>query len=472
MRIIFILYLIFSLSTTLNAQHQEIGEKPEVWKEKEIITDSTSILSAFRRGKFSGNFRYFLMATDNSQSLTDYYANAIGGGIKFETARLKNFQFGVSGYFIFNLGSSDLRIPDPSTGQHNRYEIGLFDIEDPNNKKNIDRLEELYLKYHYKNSSITFGKQLLNSPFINLQDGRMRPTEVESFWAEINEFKNTKIELGYIFSISPRSTVGWYDIGESIGIYPVGVNENGTKSGYQGNIDSKGIFITEITHQVNKQLKIQLLDQYAENIFNSALFQINYESKVANDSKLIAGLQLIRQDAIKNGGNTDPLKTYIQKGSLSWVFGGRLGWKNKQWETTLNYTRITAKGRYLMPREWGRDPFFTFMPRERNEGFGDVNAFMGKVAYKINAFPLTASIAAGHFDLPEVNNFELNKYGLPSYNQLNIDLRYKFSNFFKGFESQLLYVYKEKTGNTYGNNKYVINKVDMSSWNFVVNYQF
>jgi hypothetical protein len=31
-----------------------------------------------------------------------------------------------------------------------------------------------------------------------------------------------------------------------------------------------------------------------------------------------------------------------------------------------------------MPREWGRDPFYTFMPRERNEGYGDVNADIDK----------------------------------------------------------------------------------------------
>ena len=68
----------------------------------------------------------------------------------------------------------------------NRYEIGLFDIEDPSNKKDIDRLEELYLKYNFKNATITVGKQLINTPFINLQDGRMRPTVVEGVWTEIN----------------------------------------------------------------------------------------------------------------------------------------------------------------------------------------------------------------------------------------------------------------------------------------------
>ena len=30
---------------------------------------------------------------------------------------------------------------------------------------------------------------------------------------------------------------------------------------------------------------------------------------------------------------------------------------------------------FLMPREWGREPFYTFLPRERNEGLGGVNAW-------------------------------------------------------------------------------------------------
>ena len=91
---------------------------------------------------------------------------------------------------------------------------------------------------------------------------------------------------------------------------------------------------------------------------------------------------MIKQDAVNAGGNNDPAKAYFKKGTKSFSFGGRAGWKNNKWETSLNYTRITAKGKYLMPREWGRDPFFTFLPRERNEGFGDVDAIMAKINQK------------------------------------------------------------------------------------------
>ena len=472
MKKIFILIISLVISLSGFTQHQEINEKPGLWKEKENEADSTSILSAFRKGTFSGHFRYYFMATDNKEGLTDYYANAVGGGIKFETGKFKNFQVGVSGFFVYNIGSSDLSIPDSKTKQMNRYETGLFDIEDPSNKKDIDRLEELYIKYHFKSNHITLGKQLINTPFINLQDGRMRPTEVEGIWTEINSIKKIKLQLGYLYGISPRSTVKWFKVAESIGVYPVGVNDEGIKSAYAGNLESKGIFLAGITTQLNENLKLQFWNQYTENIFNSAMLQADYEYPLTQNSKLFAAAQFVRQDAVNDGGNEDPSKTYFEKGARAITFGTRLGWKNDKWETSLNYNRITADGRYLMPREWGRDPFFTFLPRERNEGLGDAHAVVGKVNYKIPKALVTTSIAFGHYELPDVTDFKLNKYGIPSYNQLNIDARYKFGGILKGLETQLLFVYKGKTGNSYENDKYVINKVDMSLWNIVFNYQF
>jgi hypothetical protein len=154
------------------------------------------------------------------------------------------------------------------------------------------------------------------------------------------------------------------------------------------------------------------------------------------------------------------------------VFSGRICFKSEHWDASVNYTRITADGRYLMPREWGRDHFFTFMPRERNEGAGDVHAVMGKVAYVFNIPGLRAELAAGHFEMPDVKNYRLNKYGQPAYNQYNADVRYAFHGLLKGADVQLLYVYKQATGNTYNNDKYVFNRVNMSLVNLMVNYSF
>lgn len=455
------------------AQHQDVNEKSLLWQGKQNKSaDTTSLLYAFKSGEVHGHFRYFGMVTDNAKGLSDYYANATGGGLSYETVPYKGFQLGVSGFFVYNIGSSDLSKPDLKTNQLNRYEVGLFDITDPSNKNNIDRLEELYLKYAWKNSHITFGKQLVNTPFINLQDGRMRPTETEGLWAEINNIKNTKIETGFLYSISPRSTVEWYKTGESIGLYPTGINTDGTKSGYAGNIKSKGIFLLGITHTFNKDLFVKVWNVLVQNVFNTSMLQADYNYALENKSKLVAGAQYVYQHAIKDGGNEDAAKTYFQKGAKAQTFGAKLGWENKRWQTSFNYNRITKDGRYLMPREWGRDPFYTFLPRERNDGLGDVNAWVIKAGYSMPKSNLKTQLGIGYYDLPDVNDYALNKYGMPSYTQLNIDLRYTFKGFLEGLEPQLLYVYKARSGNIYDNDKYVINKVNMSNWNLVLNYHF
>jgi hypothetical protein len=145
---------------------------------------------------------------------------------------------------------------------------------------------------------------------------------------------------------------------------------------------------------------------------------------------------------------------------------------DKKNQLSLNYTRITKEGRYLMPREWGRDPFFTFMPRERNEGMGDVHAIVAKYTRKIPLKRSQATFMLGHMKLPDIRDYNLNKYGFPSYVQANIDLRHQFSGTLTGLELQLMYVHKWGIANDYANPRFQFNKIDMSNINFVVNFHF
>ncbi len=465
----YFILVLFSISPYfIFAQHQEIHSAPHLWKgKKSMAEDSTSLLFAFKHGKVHGNLRYFFMATENQDHLTDAHANAIGGGLFYETAQYKGFQFGVGGYFIYNLGSSDLTYKDPYTQTLARYETALFDLENLANKNDIDRLEELYIKYNFKNSHISIGKQLINTPFINLQDGRMRPTEVGGIYGELFPGKKNKLEGGYLYEISPRGTVDWFGIGESIGIYSNGINVDGTKGDYAGNIESKGIYLAGYTHQLPHQQSLKFWNVYVDNVFNTSMVQWD-----AKRNHWVAGIQYTQQQSINHGGNEDLKKTYFSPNQISRVISSKIGYEKGNWKTSINYTRITAEGRYLMPREWGRDPFYTFMPRERNEGLGDVNAIVGKVNYVFPSYPLKFNLSYGYFDLPDVKNFALNKYGLPSYTQFNFDASYEFANFLEGLEIQAIYVHKANQGDTYQNDKYLINKVNMSNYNLIMNFHF
>lgn len=429
-----------------------------------------NLLDAFKHGHFHGSFRTFLMATDNARQLSDYNAWAAGGNLHFSSAPWHGFNFGLGGGFNFNLASSDLGAKDSITGAINRYEIGLFDVEDPKNRNNLDRMEELWVRYQWKNSRVTLGKQSLQTPFVNYQDGRMRPTAESGVWTEINALKNTKIEAGFLWKISPRSTVEWFGVGESIGLYPKGLNPDGTGSGYPENLESMGIGLLGITRQWGKHTKVQVWNQYVDNIFNTAFVQADHTLALKNKHNLLFGLQMTHQDALAHGGNEEASKTYFQKGGQSNAISAQTGWQHGPWQALAAYTRVTADGRFLSPREWGREPFYTFMSRERIEGSGDSHSITGRVNWQTKNKKLRLEAAYGHFYLPDVKNAALNKYAFPAYQQLNLDVRYAFGGMFEGLRMQFLYVWKGRLGEVYDSEKYVINRVDMSHYNLIFNY--
>lgn len=429
--------------------------------------DSSGMIQSLVKGKFSGQARYFFMATDNQKGLSDYYANAVGAYLKYETDSFKKFTLAVSASAVYNVFSSDLTQMDATTKKPNRYEIGFFDLSHPE-KKSIYRMEELYVQYSLSKGFIRLGRQLLNTPFINPQDGRMRPTFANGLWTKLT-FSSTQIEAGVLTGILPRSIGYWQSVASSIGLYPQGINQDGSASNYAHQLSSKGILLTGLTQPLSHSIKLKLWNLFAENIFNTTLLQIDMERTNKEQIKWLASFQYILQQQVNDGGNKDASKSYFQSAAPAQVISAMTGLKAKHWKVSVNFTRIFKGARFLMPKEWGIEPFFTFMPRERNEGFGDVNAFVIKTAYNIPQFYLQVWVQAGHFQLPDVKNTILNKYGMPSYNQLNAGLKY-MPAFAKGIDSQFLYVFKKNAGNIYQNPAFVFNKVNMSLYNLVLNY--
>lgn len=463
---LFILLMIQSQSQN-NDPHKAIDKHHVTLKPK----DSVCLQDCFLKAHWEAHSRSFFMSTLNEGGLKDDYALATGAGIGLLTHSIYGFQLGVSGFFIYNLQSSDLHVPDASTGQSNRYETGLFDIENPKNKHDLDRLEDLYLKYNFSKSAITLGKIHINTPFINLQDGRMRPTIVEGAWLNIHESEKFGINGGWIWDISPRSTVRWFQIGESMGINPMGLNTDGTRSNYKNHIHTSGVAIANIYYNPIKQVKLNVWNSYLDNVMNTAMIEVNAFQKINEKQQLYQGLIYMHQDALNNGGNEDQTKTYINKGAQSNIISAQIGVLSKKNNTSFNYTHITGDGRYLMPREWGKEPFYTFLPRERNEGLGNVHAMVLKTAHSFLKNKLKSGIGYGYYLLPDVKNYRLNKYGLPSYHQLNVDASYNFENFLKGMEIRFLAVYKLNQGETYNNLRYVYNKVNMLNLNLIVDFK-
>ncbi|GBL35878.1 hypothetical protein EMGBS15_14730, partial [Filimonas sp.] len=111
--------------------------------------DSTRLITCFTKGKLALTARSVFMSTTNSGDLKDDYGLGLTAGLSFETKSFRGFQFGISDYAILKIASSKLEEPDTITKNMNRYEVGLFDVNDAKNRFNMNKLEktvfEIYL---------------------------------------------------------------------------------------------------------------------------------------------------------------------------------------------------------------------------------------------------------------------------------------------------------------------------------------
>lgn len=440
--------------------------------------DSSSIAQILRKGKFEGFSRSFFMSTVNEGALKDFTALGTNLGGYYVSPIWKGIQIKFGGSFIFNLAGTDLTEVDSLTGRPSRYEIGLYDLQNPERKWDLGKMEQMQIKYHYRKSSVTLGRQILKTAFINPQDGRIRPTFVEGIWFDINELKKIQFQAGYIWGISPRSIIGWYNIGESIGFYPEGRNPDGKPSGYVGNTKSSAVILGSArfknkNEKLGSSIDIQLWEQLALNVNNSMMLQADWTKKI-NDSglKLKLGLQGIFQNPVANGGNVIDSMRFHPLDQKTWIVGAQAGFEAKKWAFDINYNRIFGSGRFLSPREWGREPLYTFLPRERLEGAGNVHGFSANLTYKIPKIGILVRAAYGHYLLPDVKEAVLNKYAMPSFGHAQLWLEQKFFNRAEGLSIKMLYLYKLAAAETYNNPNFIYNKVNLHHLDIILDYRF
>lgn len=158
-------FLFFSGLAGTQAQHEApIASGSDNILEAESDNPRRSIEAlkdVFGLGTISGHLRNYFMNTINQGSLTDYYANAIGGAMRFRSHRIYGFEFGAAGIFTYNLFSNDLNKVDPVTGGIADFEHQLFDVLDTENFNDLDRLEELYIRFIFNNGYAMFGRMAI-----------------------------------------------------------------------------------------------------------------------------------------------------------------------------------------------------------------------------------------------------------------------------------------------------------------------
>ncbi|TYP74319.1 OprD family outer membrane porin [Aquimarina intermedia] len=374
----------------------------------------TSLKEIFTEAHLEGHIRNFFMSTSNQNSLKDYYTNATGGSIAIKTKEFKGFELGVKGIFTYQTFSSALNKPDATTGRISKWEHELYDINDFDNFNDLDRLEELYLKYNFGRGYLTYGKlEIEDTPLLNESDGRMKPFVFKGLWLNYELMDGHHFNLSWLDRVSPRSTVEWYDFNEAIGLTNNGFQPNGEVAQYHENTNSRGIGIFNYSGNV-KDWTFHFYNVHLDRIINTSWLQIDYLFKNWN-----MGVQYALQFPLDYQMKLAYNERYIQDTENGQVLSTQLQYKFTKMKLSAAFTHAFDTGRFLSPRELGRDQLFTSISRSRMDGFGNVTVLTLGGSYDFKPDRCTMELKFTRLFGATVNEFENNKYNLDAYYQVN-----------------------------------------------------
>lgn len=435
-------------------EHNESGNK-EISQLKDI----------FRDAQFHGHFRNYFMNTINRGDLRDYYTNATGGAVGFTTGNYKGFEIGVKGIFTYKTFGSDLGIEDPITGKNAKWEYELYDVLNKGNFKDLDRLEELFIRYRFGDSYVTYGKiETEYTPLLNHSDGRMKPFAHRGAWANLRFDTVHQVNLGWLNGVSPRATTEWFNFEEGMGLFYNGFQPNGELAEYHEYYPSSGIGIFNYRFKKNN-LHLEVYDFYLDKMMNTLWTEVGYDYKNFN-----LGVQYVYQSPFSYSEELPYEHRYIQPDENAQVLSTQLSWEQAGWKFGIAYTHAFDTGRFLFPKELGRDHFFTSISRSRLEGLGNTDVFTLKGEYTIPKPDLHIGLEFQQLTGPESAVFEFNKYNVTESLQLNAHLTYKIHGFLEGLSFDFLWIYRENKNSLDAQS--IFNKSNFNQLNFVTNFDF
>ena len=338
-----------------------------------LILSSTGHADETSWGTLQGQIRAFTMIEDNQDPLQDYEGTALGGKILYQTPKWENFQGAIGVYTTHfvkdNISSAN--VEPLAANKNSRYVVGLVDSTDYD-ASSVTNVGEAYLRYRRGENSLTIGRMKLDTPFVNPQDGRMIPTFEQGIWGTSSLTESWSLQGGYINAFWNRNTPEWKSVEDSLGYgYEMGMSslDAAIPGDYYENTSSNGLFIGNVRYEAKGGIRVDVWDYYLENIFNLGYVEALYAHRY-KDVELSYGLQYIDQRQSGDGGNgednvaapTNALKamSYMQEGEKSTTYGAKAAVKVQDSKLTFAYNRTTDDGRFLFPREWGKEPLFTF----------------------------------------------------------------------------------------------------------------
>lgn len=407
------------------------------------------------------------MQTYNQGDLTNFYATVAHAHLDVDYRVSSWLKFNASGYGLMHLGTDGIIRLDPTTLNGPIYEANLWNPIWMDGKTHFE-LAVLNAEVNFGNHKFILGRHLFTSPIINPEPWPF-PDASEGIFYHYGEMENLNIEAAWINRFATRFDAQFRNIGDSFGRGGNGFRVDGGPSRYLNNVSSDFIAMLGVDWQINQYWHVAVWDQYVDNVMNNVLV----ETKVDFGSDWSANAMFIQQFKVNEGGNPDPIFTYLPDERASYL-GLRL---NKRFESNafqLNYSRFFEQGRLQLTRDWGLEPFYTFQRRHRLEGISDAHAIMMKwqrvVKRNNGVYQYMSSISRSWLPFP--GDYDKSKYRLPSNSQLDLSVKYTSTSFLKGLSAEIYLAYRFLAEDIGEQDRFLINRANIFHTDFILSYTF
>ena len=412
-------------------------------------------------GELQAQVRSFSMTTLNRPEFRDFSTVAFGGSLGYTTPQFKGLSASAKFHYSTEIWSNDLLDPDPLSGKISKWEVELYDIADPDHRRDVMRLSEAFLQFRNAKWNVKLGRQSLNTPLFNERDGRMMPFNFGALYGTYKQNKNWSFDLGYVYSASVRGFSSWNDLDGTIGLVSRGVSTTGDPVKYLDSTGCSGAGIAKVAWK-GKEQQLQFWAFYMDRL--NTTFWTEW---TAMRAPWTAGIQSVIQIPSANAS-----QVYLQGSGNSQVLSGKIGhsWPRKG-KVTAAFTWITNSGKFLFPRELGREKLYTSMPRSWVEGNGNLMAASLGWTYRWSASGGWRARTKVAYIKPDVaTNFEMNKYGHKEQLQWNVQVRYAPEKWSEHFNVELLYLINRTVDASYYAASKEINRRNFQEINVIANY--
>ena len=421
------------------------------------------------RGFWSGSVTTRYMQTSNKGNLEDFSILTSYGKVGYHIKLRDWLKFGVSGNGLIHYGTGGIDKRDQTTGSGPIYEANLWNSRLMSGSAEFS-LPELYLDFKFDSHLIRVGRFIEDSPTIN-GEGWPFPNALKGLWYKYQPLVGFNAEAAFIDRIASRFSGDFENIGNTIGAGGLGVGTDGSGSQYWTATNSNFVAITKLGYRFSGGLDLAFWNYYTDNISNTIFTEAKFD--VGEDKDWHIAGQFIYQTKVGDGGNNSGILQYKQDESAS-GFGFMVKKDISKSALSLAFTRIADGSRLLLPREWGKEPFYTFQRRTRVEGISDVTAVVLKWESSLDQenYKLDMFSSLGYHSLPNPTDASKNKYQVPSTAHLDGSIKYSPKNKLRGFSAELYVAGRFLAGETVSNSAYLINRADFFHSDLILSYIF